>query len=765
MRSDPRDVVGRSENGSDGSARLQEQLDREVLPCLERPGQWLGPWIPGREGRRDGAATVALWWPSPVPRPSLPEPLEALAHRFSDPSPYRLALVTTPGSDLLFELERRGLPLFSRPRAVRLREHPWHLIWLDEPLQILDLLTLEAGGAGELEGPDRPVLLAAGPAVAPLGGLLDPLADLRLGEEDLPRLVDGLLAHARGNGDGPPLQSPELRSWVADYARAHGLEWWEGDFRPGERASDRPKGRQALRASQLAPRALSRRRDLSRFGVRDVEIGVGGRRLDLHLFSASHARRESLGLPAADGLAQELCSALEDPFLPLRVHLTLDLPGETASDRAAIAELFAQLRAAAGPERRLEAEVSLYVPDAGELGRAAAPAPPARVASWLEELRRAARKEKVRLHEPAPGSAWVTALLEHGGDGLAPVLRAVHAAGALTGESGLATDADLWHKSMQAVDFGDPPWGVGPSREPEDAGPAPERSAPTGLEELPRRRRPEPKAEPRAVTRPRGRAADRWQRWQAMVPRRFDYRVEYRVLGRTKFLSQGELGGLLARRCEQCDLPLATTGVVQPKLRMSFGPALPVGIEGLQEYVDLGLTRKVAGLRAKLAEGMPDGIEIVSVRFIPPGQPRLGLSRVARADYEVPLDLSTQETIDVHETLSRRVDELRSRLGDDSRDGSDLHHQVCDVRLSTDGNAAAWLAFSLDLQDPGTKRKPHDLLELLLGDLVEDVRYLPIRRTRLLVRDDTRGGAIWRTPSEMVVETTRRIRDAEKIRA
>jgi radical SAM-linked protein len=246
-------------------------------------------------------------------------------------------------------------------------------------------------------------------------------------------------------------------------------------------------------------------------------------------------------------------------------------------------------------------------------------------------------------------------------------------------------------------------------------------------------------------------------------------RVIYRTRGLMKFLSQGELGATIARLCRSGDLPLATTGRVQPKLRMSFGPWLAPGIEGVREYLDLSFRRKVAedDLLARLSDGLPQGLEILAAMAIPAGQPQLALSRVALAEYEVSLEpegrTDPDATRQLPSQLSLRVEALREKLA--TADGTsidDLHHQLRDVRLSTEGDAAARLAFTLDLLDPGPKRKPHDFLGLLLGDLVEDVRTLPIRRTGLFVRDESRPTPHWRDPAEILERTRWKIREAEK---
>jgi radical SAM-linked protein len=96
---------------------------------------------------------------------------------------------------------------------------------------------------------------------------------------------------------------------------------------------------------------------------------------------------------------------------------------------------------------------------------------------------------------------------------------------------------------------------------------------------------------------------------------------------------------LLARTLRRADLPLAVTRGYSPKPRMTFSPALSLGVPSLGEYVEMDLEHgpahgttaalTAAEVQARLGAVCPAGIEIVACEIVPPGAPGLGRLIVA----------------------------------------------------------------------------------------------------------------------------------------
>ncbi len=68
------------------------------------------------------------------------------------------------------------------------------------------------------------------------------------------------------------------------------------------------------------------------------------------------------------------------------------------------------------------------------------------------------------------------------------------------------------------------------------------------------------------------------------------YRVLFTKTGTARFLSHLELMTTIVRALKRADFPLKYSSGFHPAPRLSFGPALGVGIAGLNEYFDLDLT-------------------------------------------------------------------------------------------------------------------------------------------------------------------------------
>jgi hypothetical protein len=67
------------------------------------------------------------------------------------------------------------------------------------------------------------------------------------------------------------------------------------------------------------------------------------------------------------------------------------------------------------------------------------------------------------------------------------------------------------------------------------------------------------------------------------------YRVRFTKTDKARFLSHLELTTALVRALKRADFPLKYSSGFHPAPRLSFGPALGVGIAGLNEYLDLEL--------------------------------------------------------------------------------------------------------------------------------------------------------------------------------
>jgi radical SAM-linked protein len=194
---------------------------------------------------------------------------------------------------------------------------------------------------------------------------------------------------------------------------------------------------------------------------------------------------------------------------------------------------------------------------------------------------------------------------------------------------------------------------------------------------------------------------------------------------------------------------------------MRFGPALPVGVEGREEFVDLSVTRKLAGVVAALNEHLPSGLSVRRARYLPPGA-RCAHAPVERARYRVWVPEERREALrDGIANFRNRESWCIQREGPGNASVIDLKSQVTRLRTDDGSGDGIELYFECDLSVEGLKLRPHELVAALLACPVEDISTLTLRREQLLSRGDEPMGP-WRTPMELVDLATHRSRQMVK---
>jgi radical SAM-linked protein len=208
-------------------------------------------------------------------------------------------------------------------------------------------------------------------------------------------------------------------------------------------------------------------------------------------------------------------------------------------------------------------------------------------------------------------------------------------------------------------------------------------------------------------------------------------------------------------------LPLVVSGVVSPRPKLSFGPSLPVGVEGRQEFLDLSLTRKAPGVVAALNEHLPEGLLVRRARYLPPGA-KCAHAPVQRARYCVRIPVHREASL---RTGVRRFQECDSRIIERSKGGvttsMDLKSQITALHTEELGEDGVLLHFECDLSGEGSKLRPHEFVASLLDCSMEDISTLTLHREQLLSRGGEPLGP-WKSPMELVEFAMRRSRQMVK---
>jgi radical SAM-linked protein len=116
----------------------------------------------------------------------------------------------------------------------------------------------------------------------------------------------------------------------------------------------------------------------------------------------------------------------------------------------------------------------------------------------------------------------------------------------------------------------------------------------------------------------------------------FRLRVVYGKTGRLRHLSHLEVARASERAVRRAGLEYALTQGFNRRMKVAFGPALPVGTAGLEEMFDLWLRRLVPVYEAAeaLRRSSPEGLLPVGASYVPDGEPSLAAA-LTLADYEV----------------------------------------------------------------------------------------------------------------------------------
>lgn len=116
-------------------------------------------------------------------------------------------------------------------------------------------------------------------------------------------------------------------------------------------------------------------------------------------------------------------------------------------------------------------------------------------------------------------------------------------------------------------------------------------------------------------------------------------RIRFRKQGDLRLIGHRDLVRAMERLFRRAGLKLAMSQGFHPKPRMSFPSALAVGIEGLDEVMELELAESYTAeelLRRLQSRGLP-GLLFQSVEVLPPGA---GKAQVHSVRYQVPIPLA-----------------------------------------------------------------------------------------------------------------------------
>lgn len=133
------------------------------------------------------------------------------------------------------------------------------------------------------------------------------------------------------------------------------------------------------------------------------------------------------------------------------------------------------------------------------------------------------------------------------------------------------------------------------------------------------------------------------------------YRLAFQKVGALCFLGHLDLQKVFQRAVKRSKLPVSYSNGFNPHQQMSFALPLPLGMEGLCEYIDIELDIQIDTdeIIDRLNHSLPEGIKIIHAKLMEEGE-KSSAALIIRAVYDTVLPYD--------ENLKSRLDELISNI-------------------------------------------------------------------------------------------------------
>jgi radical SAM-linked protein len=219
----------------------------------------------------------------------------------------------------------------------------------------------------------------------------------------------------------------------------------------------------------------------------------------------------------------------------------------------------------------------------------------------------------------------------------------------------------------------------------------------------------------------------------------YRFRVCYSKTGLSRFLSHLETIRLIDRATRRAKLPMAFSGGFHPHPKISFGPALPVGVSGECEYLDVELTEpwEASRLADTLNQHLHEGFRVVAAARVDASVPTIE-AVIEQQEYRVSFDTLSISSLlagsnGLQELLQRRLSNggwVIERVTKEKRRRIAAAACIANSAISTNNGTTDW-RLTLIAADGRTVR-PRDLIESLFGDWPEGTTITRVRMGRMV---------------------------------
>ncbi|MGA1868277.1 MAG: TIGR03960 family B12-binding radical SAM protein [bacterium] len=215
-------------------------------------------------------------------------------------------------------------------------------------------------------------------------------------------------------------------------------------------------------------------------------------------------------------------------------------------------------------------------------------------------------------------------------------------------------------------------------------------------------------------------------------------RCKYRIFGPLAYLSHLDMMRTMIRAFRRARIPIVYTQGFHPHPKLSFGPALPVGMGGDGEYLDMDVYEKNPQeyLLHKINAHLPDGLCMEEVVSIPFNALSLSLS-INQSIYRMMLPLESLEKLPMAEFLDcanrllQKEHIFYRRKRKNKFQEIDIRPFIIELHAS---EIPEGLTIYLKLRMSQTQNiRPLEVLDALYRDKIKDERLITQHRLKLFI--------------------------------
>jgi len=196
-------------------------------------------------------------------------------------------------------------------------------------------------------------------------------------------------------------------------------------------------------------------------------------------------------------------------------------------------------------------------------------------------------------------------------------------------------------------------------------------------------------------------------------------RIKYNKGEELKFIGHLDLMRVFERGVRRAGIPIAYSQGFNPKMRISYGTPLPLGITSEAEYADFEINGwiKPDELKTKLNSSLPEGLKVIEAILIGPKEDSL-MAKTEAVEYVVDLPAGTNNIKErIKEALDKKELKIKRKRKDSIKE-IDIRPMI--GSLEFDGNAIRMVVQS---NSKGAV-KPEEVLSIL------GVEEAKIKRTK-----------------------------------